>query len=99
MRTEDFHIGDRVVCVDDIAELVDFNERIHAGMIGTVRAFSKLSDVSVGVEWDEDVRGHNLNGALDRHSHRGYFVRPEALTMFCDTLESFDVHTEITDLL
>lgn len=99
MCTEDFNIGDRVVCVDDMAVLVDHNSAITLGMTGTVRAFSKLTDVSVGVEWDEDVGGHDLNGALDRHSGRGYFVRPEALALFCDTLESFDARTEITDLL
>lgn len=99
MCTEDFNIGDRVVCVDDMEIFVDHNSDITLGMTGTVRTLSKLGNVSVGVEWDEDVGGHNLNGALGRHSRRGYFVRPEALAMFCDTLESFDVHTEITDLL
>lgn len=99
MRTEDFHIGDRVVCVDDTAVLVDHNSAITLGMTGTVRAFGRFSDVPVGVEWDEDVRGHNLDGSLDILSRRGYFVKPEALAIFDDTLESFDARTEITDLL
>lgn len=100
MQRKDFQIGDRVICIDrgnKRGAYVDNNPMIKTGMTGTVRKFRDLSDVSVGVEWDENVHGHRLGGLLDTFGH-GFYVHPNALQVLSDTIDGFDTPAEIVDL-
>ena len=101
VQREDFQIGDRVICIDRGSKrgsYVDNNPMIKTGMTGTVRKFRDYTDIAVGVEWDENVRSHNLGGLCEWGY--GYYVHPNALQVLSDTdtIDGFDTPAEIVDL-
>lgn len=58
MPSEEFRIGDRVICIGD----ADGNPMVN-GAIGTVIGFWS-SDIC-SVEYDEDIGGHSLGGKCE----------------------------------
>ena len=64
----DFSVGMRVICVRDHP---DGNEHITAGHTGTIKSIISESFRPLGIEWDHNCGGHDLNGEC-RRSH-GWF--------------------------
>lgn len=78
----EFKVGDRVRCE---VEAPDYNENIHIGYLGTVGKIDTLSNVPIGVIWDDDVEGHNFNGNSElpcAHGH-GWSVKEDDISLVC----------------
>jgi len=67
-----FQVGDRVRCV-----VAHENRHEAVGRIGTVHAISVTGSGSVGVKFDENIHGHNLNGNCD-NGHGWWFAGDRA---------------------
>lgn len=79
-KCADFYVGDRVIYIgnDECG--------LRTGYTGTIKMFDPPS---VGVEWDEDVEGHDLDGTcLPNH---GWFVRAEFLEHINDINEEYEI--------
>jgi len=72
----EFQIGQRVVAIVDHPAM---NKTITRGATGTVKAIASESDLTIGVEWDNEVRGgHCLEDKyLNQRCKKGHgwFVR------------------------
>ena len=58
---QEFHVGDRVRLIQDYP---DGNGHLIIGATGTIMHIDSRS--SIGVCWDEDIGGHDLNGFCER---------------------------------
>lgn len=68
----EFQIGDEVICVKAPCD----NPKITPGFLGIVRAISdEDTHLAIGVEWSDDIDGHNLAGCMDKDLSRcGWWV-------------------------
>lgn len=74
MDLQDFHIGDRVVMVHP--EYSDRRPKLVAGSTGLIRSIVKDLPSQLGVEWDDDIGGHELDcGCTSGH---GWWVKPQS---------------------
>lgn len=79
----DFNIGDRVEAVRDCPSL---NQNITSGMTGTVcRAGNKYS---VGVCWDDYVKGHDCDGLCEMG--HGWYIRIDYIKLIQESDFDFD---------
>lgn len=91
-----YKIGDIVRCISDCP---DGNTNIRAGMTGTVANIDihlyerNTGYKSIGVDWDENIDGHDINGACERG--HGWWMRPSEIEHAdpesCAELETTDV--------
>lgn len=88
-----FEEGDRIVCIKNYP---DNNHKIVIGMQGTVRAIAPDTTLPIGVEWDQPVGGHALNGLLPEGSKRGFWVHPTYIAHIEEEYEDGDV--DVTEM-
>lgn len=80
MGNFDFHVGDRVRALYSVG----FGDA-HFGEIGTI---VEVNHVDVGIVFDNDIRGHNLNGkCADGH---GWWISTDNLEPYIDELPEFE---------
>lgn len=85
----DFEIGDRVICKSSIRTYVG---ELRSGDTGTVRIRDKKR---IGIEWDNNVGGHDLQH-LCKDGH-GWFFFANYIPLI-DDIEVIPKHDESPDL-
>lgn len=80
----EFHVGERVVCIQDFP---DDNQNITIGLTGVVKNIHGLR--RIGVAWDENVHGHNLNGET-KYGY-GWWVNADCIAPYTEEVSDEEV--------
>lgn len=83
----DFKVGNRVICT---IHAPDDNTNLEPGFTGTIRTIRNGSRLPIGVEWDSDITGHDLDGCCD-YGH-GWWVNKHHIRHYHE--DEFDCATE-----